>query len=111
VCREYPVGNFIEYLWLSGPFAENSRGYDRQLLLRRVLELKWVPQLVMDGVKILSMCVENLHFLDSVNDLPISLKSMPKSFDLTCKKGYYPHFLKHDQEFGLRELLSRNQVL
>jgi hypothetical protein len=20
------------------------------------------------------------------------LKSMPKSFDLTCKKGYYPHF-------------------
>jgi hypothetical protein len=23
----------------------------------------------------------------------MSLKSMPKSFDLTCKKGYYPHFL------------------
>jgi hypothetical protein len=24
----------------------------------------------------------------------MSLKSMPKSFDLTCKKGYYPHFFK-----------------
>ena len=22
----------------------------------------------------------------------MSLKSMPKSFDLTCEKGYYPHF-------------------
>ena len=22
----------------------------------------------------------------------MSLKSKPKSFDLTCKKGYYPHF-------------------
>jgi hypothetical protein len=23
----------------------------------------------------------------------MNLKSTPKSFDLTCKKGYYPHFL------------------
>jgi len=46
----------------------------------------------MDSSKILSMVVENLHFLDSVNDLPMSLKSMPKSFDVTLKKGYYPHF-------------------
>jgi len=38
------------------------------------------------------MVVENLHFLDSLNNLPMSLKSMPKSFDLTCKNGYYPHF-------------------
>jgi hypothetical protein len=38
------------------------------------------------------MVVENFHFFDSLNFLPMSLKSMPKSFDLTCKKGYYPHF-------------------
>ena len=49
-------------------------------------------QLIMDGTKILSVIVENLHFLDSLNFLPMSLKSMPKSFDFTCKKGYYPHF-------------------
>jgi hypothetical protein len=46
----------------------------------------------MDGTKILNMVVENFHFLDSLNFLPMSLKSMPKSFGLTCKKGYYPHF-------------------
>jgi len=46
----------------------------------------------MDGIKICSMFVEDLHFLDSLNFLPMSLKSMPKSFDLTCKKGHYTHF-------------------
>jgi len=38
------------------------------------------------------MIVENLRVLDSLNYLPMSLKSKPKSFDLTWKKGYYPHF-------------------
>ena len=46
----------------------------------------------MDGNKILSMIVENLRFLDSLKYLPLNLKRMPKSFDLTYKKGYYPHF-------------------
>jgi hypothetical protein len=47
---------------------------------------------MLDDSKILSMVVENLHFLDSLNFLPMSLKSMPISFDMICKKGYYPHF-------------------
>jgi len=97
--RQGPVDKFIHSLRQSRPFANNfyiishnSRGYDAQFLLRRFLELRWAPQLIMDGSKILSMVVENLHFQDSLNYLPTSLKSMPKSFDLTCKKGYYPHF-------------------
>jgi len=46
----------------------------------------------MDGRKILSMGVENLHFVDSLNFLPMFLKRMSKSFDLTCNKDNYPHF-------------------
>ena len=46
----------------------------------------------MDGTKILSMSVENFCFLDSLNFMPKRLKNMPKPFDLTSKKGYYPHF-------------------
>jgi len=42
----------------------------------------------MDSTKILSMVVENTLFLDSLNFLPMSLKSIPKLFDLPCKKGY-----------------------
>jgi len=94
-----PVGKFIDYLRQSRPFAgkvyvisHNSRGYNTLFLLRRFLELRWTPQLIMDGSKYLSMVVENLHFLGSLNYLPMSLNVMPKSFDLTCKKGYYPHF-------------------
>jgi hypothetical protein len=46
----------------------------------------------MDGSKILGMVVENFHFLDSLNYLSMSLKSMPKTFDMTCNKGHYPHY-------------------
>ena len=48
-------------------------------------------ELIMDVTKILRMSVENLHFLDSLNFIRMSLKSIAKSFDLTCKKGY-THF-------------------
>ena len=92
-CEKH-VAKFIEYLRLSRPFADkiyvishNFRGYDAQFLLRRFLELRWTTQLIMDGAKILSMVVENLQFLDSLNYLPMSLKSMPNSFDRTWKKG------------------------
>jgi len=63
-----------------------------KFLLRSFLEIRWEQKLIMDSSTILSMVAENLHFLDSLNSLPKSLKSMPNSFDLTCKKGYYPHF-------------------
>jgi hypothetical protein len=91
---EDPVGKFINYLqtFREQDISHNSRGYDAQFLLPKFLELRWVPQLIMDGTKILNVVVENLHLLDSLNYLPMSLKSMPKIFDLTCKKVYYPHF-------------------
>jgi len=66
-----------------------------QFIIRRFLKLRWAPQLIMGGGKILSVVVENLHFLDSLNYLPIILKSVPKSFELTCKNGYYPPHLHH----------------
>jgi hypothetical protein len=50
-------------------------------------------QLIMDGTKFLSMIVENMHFLDALIFLPKRLNSIPKSFDPTCKKGYFPTFL------------------
>jgi len=52
-----------------------------------------VPQLIIDGTKILSMCVENLHFLDSHNYLILSIKGMTKSFALTWNKGITCKFL------------------
>ena len=67
-----------------------------QFLLRRFLELRWEPKLIVDGSKIVSMVVEHFHFLDSLNYLPLSLKSMPKSFDL-MQEGVLPP-LQHGQQ-------------
>jgi hypothetical protein len=54
----------------------------------------------MGGTKILSMCVEHITFIDSLNFIGMSLKSMLKSFDLTCKKGCYPHFFNTANNLG-----------
>jgi len=50
-------------------------------------------QLIMDCRKILRKFVKNLHVLDYITILPMSLKRMPESFNLTCNKGYSPHYL------------------
>jgi hypothetical protein len=93
ILAEDPEGKIIDYLRQSRQFADkiyvishNFRGYDAQFMIRKFLKLRWKPKLIMDGAKILSIIVENLHYLDSLNFLPMSLKSMPKSFDLTCNK-------------------------
>jgi hypothetical protein len=59
-------------------------------------ELKWVPKLIMGATKIHCMTVEHLIFLDSLNFLPVSLKAMPKAFNLP-NKGEYPHLFNMDQ--------------
>jgi len=62
------VGQFIDYIRRSRPFADNiyiishnSSGYDAQFLLRKFLEMSWTPHLIMDSTKILNMVVDNLH--------------------------------------------------
>ena len=65
--------------------SHNSPGHVAQFLLRSFLELRRVPKLIMEYSKILCMDVASLHFLDSFNYLPMSLNSMPKTFDVTCK--------------------------
>ena len=99
-----PVGKFIDNLRQSRLFADkicvtshDSRAYDAQFLLRKFLKLRWTPQMIMGGTKILGMVVENLHSLDSLNCLPMSLKCMPKSFGWNCDslpKGVHFHQFK-----------------
>ena len=53
----------------------------------------------MDDSKILSMVVENMQIIYSLKFLPMNLKSMPNSFDLTFKKGYYHHCINTANNF------------
>ena len=73
--------------------SRNTRGYEAQFILRMFLELRCVPELLMNGTKVLSMRVENLNVLYSLHFWQMSLKSITKSLDLTSKKGNYPNYL------------------
>jgi hypothetical protein len=44
--------------------------------------------MVMERTKILSMCVENLHFIDSLIFVSVFLKSVHHK----CNKGFHVHF-------------------
>jgi hypothetical protein len=65
--------------------------------------------MIMEVTKIFSMVLENLHFFDSLNFLPISLKSVHKSFDLTHKKGYYNHLFSKANNLDYVGLYSKSK--
>ena len=59
----------IYYLEQSRPFANKiyvisntSHPYDVLFMLRKIQELRWTPELIIYGSKILCMIIENLHF-------------------------------------------------
>jgi len=45
--------------------AHNAKAFDLQFILKAIL-LKWKPELIMNGLKIMCMKMEHLVFLDSV---------------------------------------------
>ncbi|XP_031348773.1 uncharacterized protein LOC116174886 [Photinus pyralis] len=73
--------------------AHNGGGFDHQFILNYVLtqtDLK--PDLIMRGTKLISMMLENIKFLDSLNYFQMALSKLPKVFGLKeLKKGYFPH--------------------
>jgi len=96
--REDPVGELLIYFTEPRPWvnkiiviAQNAKAFDLHFILNRALLLKWKPQLIMNGQKIMCMRVEHLVFLDSVSFLPsflpFPLPKMPEAFDLTASKS------------------------
>jgi len=55
-------------------------------------------------------CVENLHFLDSHNYLPMSLNKCPNHF-ISMQVGLLPPIFIKFKNFGLSGPSSRTQVL
>jgi len=53
--------------------------------------LKWNPELIMNGLKIMFMKMEHLLFLDNVSFLPCPLRKLAEAFGLTACKSWYPH--------------------
>jgi hypothetical protein len=96
---EDPVGDMLTYLTQPRPWckqvvaiAHNAKAFDAHFILKRAIFQKWNPELILNGLKILSMQIEHIHFLDSVNYLPMPLRKLPEAFGLTASKSWYPHY-------------------
>ena len=65
--------------------------------MNRVILLKWRPELIMNGLKIMFMKMEHLVFLDSVSFLSCSLRKLPEAFRLTASKSWYPQYFNTEE--------------
>jgi hypothetical protein len=54
--------------------------------------MKWKPELILNGLKIVCMKMEHMTFLDSASYLPMALRKLPETFGFSVKKSWYPHY-------------------
>jgi hypothetical protein len=54
--------------------------------------MKWKPELILNGLKIVSMKIEHMLFIHSVSYLPMPLRELSDAFGLSVTKSWYPHY-------------------
>jgi len=93
------VGDTLTYLCKPRPWtnnfvaiAHNAKAFDLQFILNRAIIFKWKPELIMSGLKIMCMKMEQLVILDSVSFFPCALRKLPEAFGLSASKSWYPHY-------------------
>jgi hypothetical protein len=64
----------------------------RKFILIRAILLKWTPELILNGLKMVSMKIHHIQFLDSVSYMPMPLRKLPEAFGLTSSKSWYPQY-------------------
>ena len=91
------VGDFLSYLCEPRPWCNkvvalthNAKAFDTQFILKRAILLKWNPQFILTGLKIIRMKMQNIYFLDSVSYLPMPLRKLPEAFGLSTQKRGSP---------------------
>ena len=92
------LDDFCEHLLASGQYAgavclaHNASRYDTHFILQYAVRCGLAPEVVSNGLKIMSLSVGDLKFIDSCNFLPMALSALPKAFGLReLRKGYFPH--------------------
>ena len=101
IFKQDPVGQLVKLATGSKKvlktvcIAHNARDFHVQFIPRYLAEKAktQIPTLIMSGTKIISMRVGRVSFLDSLNELPMSLSALPKTFGFadSTTKGTFPH--------------------
>jgi len=101
---EDPFGALLSYLteprhWANKiiAIAYNAKAFDLQFILNRAILLKWKPDLIMSGLKIMCMKMEHMVFLDRVYFLPCPLRKRLEAFGLAASKSWYPHYFNTEE--------------
>jgi len=102
-----PVGYMLTYLckprlWAKKivAIAHNAKAFDLHFIHNRAIILKWKPELIVSGLKIICMKMEHLVFLDSVYFLPCALRKLPEAFGLSASMLWYPHYFNTRENFN-----------
>jgi hypothetical protein len=91
-----PVGDLLSYMckprsWANKviAIAHNAKSFNLHFILSRAILLKWRPELIMNGLKIMCMKFEHITFLDSLSYLPLPLRKLPEAFGLNSSKSNF----------------------
>ena len=77
--------------------AHNTKAFHLHFISNKAIMLKWKPELITKGQKIISMKMEYLVFLDSVFFLPCALSKLPEAFGLQATNSWYPHYFNTEE--------------
>ena len=84
--------------------AHNAKSYDNHFLLSFIIKSSIYknPEIIKQGNKVICIIYQNIKFIDSLNFLKCSLRSVPQMFGIEgVAKGFYPYrFLtKHNLNY------------
>ena len=86
--------------------VHNMKAYDGYFIMNYIVNNikpnERLPEIVLNGSKILVINFANVTIKDSLNFIPMALSKFPKTFGLAeLKKGYFPHFfnIKENQNY------------
>jgi len=89
-----PTGELLSYLTKPCPWANkiiaiahNAMAFDLHFILNRPIILKWKPEQIMNGLKIMCIKMEHLVFWGIASFLACPLRKLPEAFGLTACKS------------------------
>ena len=68
--------------------AHNAKAFDLHFILHREIMLKWKTEIITNDLKIITMKMEHLVFLDSVSFLPCAIRKLPEAFGMQASKSW-----------------------
>ena len=77
--------------------GHNAKSFDFYFILKRAIKLKRKPEHITNGLKIISIKMENVVFLDGVSFLSFALSKLPEAFGLRATKSWYPHYFNTEE--------------